>query len=53
MSVIIEELNAEVENGEREGGGADAARPTEGPSQQALIDLLELSQERKDRLAVD
>lgn len=54
MAVIISEIEAEV-SGEAapESGGAGEPRPAEALPQQALLDLLELSQERKDRLASD
>ena len=54
MSVIIEELTAEVEStSHRDGGGEGEARPTENQQQQSLIDLIELTQERKARLVID
>jgi len=53
MSVIIEEINAEVESSQHEGGGDGETRPTEGQQKQSIIDLLELTQERKARLVVD
>lgn len=54
MSVIIEEINAEVEsNQHHEGGGEGEARPTENQQKQSVLDLLELTQERKARLVID
>lgn len=54
MSVIIEEINAQVEsNQHHDGGGEGEARPTETQQQHSIIDLLELTQERKARLVVD
>lgn len=55
MSVIIEEISAEVESSQHEdgGGGDGEVRPTEGQQMQSTIDLLELTQERRARLVVD
>jgi len=54
MSVIIEEIHAEVENRtNHEGGGEGEAHLAESQQQQSIIDLLELTQERKARLVVD
>lgn len=53
MSVIIDEINAEVESGPHDGGGEAEARPTESQQMQSIIDLLELTRERKERLVVD
>ena len=53
MSVIIEEVDARVEASQNEGGGEGEARPAEGQQKQSIIDLMELTQERKARLVVD
>lgn len=54
MSLIIDEIHAEVESRtSHEGGGEGEARPSEGQHQQSIIDLMELAQERKARLVVD
>lgn len=54
MTVIIHEIDVEAtRDAEHEGGGEGEPRPTEARPQQALIDLLELNQERRDRLAID
>lgn len=54
MTVIIEEMQAEVDSrSPHEGGGEGETRPAEGQQQQSIIDLMELTQERKARLATD
>ncbi len=54
MSVIIEEFEAEIASTRpHEAGGEGEFRPTEDLQRQSVIDLLELTQERKARLAVD
>lgn len=54
MGVLIDELIANVEPPEiRESADAGEARPTEENQKQSMIDLLELLQERKTRLATD
>lgn len=54
MGVVIDEMVANVEPAKAfEGSGEGEARPTENQQKQAVIDLLELTQERKARLVVD
>ena len=54
MSVIISEIEAEVsEEAGPQSPGEGPARPAEGQAQQLVLDLLTLSEERKERLAID
>jgi hypothetical protein len=55
MTVHIDEITAEVVDSSQhhDGGGEGEARPTETQQQHSIIDLLELTQERKARLVID
>lgn len=54
MGVVIEEIEANVvRDTVHEGGGEGEPRPGAGDKEQSMIDLLELMQERKARLAID
>jgi hypothetical protein len=54
MSVVIEELSAEVEPSRSHDRGGDGdPQPRGEVRKQSLLDLLELMQERKARLVID
>lgn len=53
MSVIIEEVEVEVLPGQSAGGEATLPQPAEGFEAARTLDLLELVQERRERLACD
>ncbi len=54
MAVVIDEMVANVEAApQHDGAGEGEPRPTEDQEKQAMINLLELLQERRARLAID
>lgn len=54
MAVVIDEIVANVETApQHDGGGEGEPRPTEDQEKQSMINLLELLQERRGRLAID
>lgn len=54
MAVIIEEFSSEiVSEPAHDGNGAGETHAAESPQDQAVINMLELAQERKARLAID
>ena len=54
MAVVIDEMVANVEaTPQHDGAGEGEPRPSENQDKQSMISLLELLQERRDRLAID
>ncbi len=54
MAVVIDEMVANVEaTPQHNGAGEGEPRPTEDQEKQSMINLLELLQERRARLATD
>ncbi len=54
MAVVINEMIANVEAApQHDGAGEGEPRPTEEQEKQSMINLLELLQERRARLAID
>lgn len=54
MGIVIDEMVANVEPTTiHEGGGEGEPRPTEEQQKQSVLDLIELTQERKARLVID
>lgn len=54
MGVVIDEMVANVEAApQHDGAGEGEPRPSEEQENQSMINLLELLQERRSRLAID